>query len=427
MEEKIRSTLINIITGDAFGSVLEGQSRGHIKSILKKGNIPSGFIEPDKSVIKNRKWRKPGLYTSISQFMLITALTIGRKGFNRRKFLETVRNSSDLEDSEYGIFRHPGQMEKGFIERGEGADTASSNRVIPSSRIISSSTPLVFTPKGEFPELSDIVSFSTMFTNDPVTIAGVLIYTTLTCRFLCSEDVTKDIKQESANIIRQVRNHADDNSSLLFEQGLNPLNIIKDIDRYHHIMESIIGIDENDTAEEIICKELNKTLKTPVKKASIDHPLLLLPYSLHLTARSTNPPTAAIEASMEGGASSSLGAITGALSALIHGKSAVNDILLKNIENRKRILKIIDEITDKNIKKGLIDEFLESEASLTQNEILEYRSRVKNLKQKEKKSLTRKEKEKRLTDHVVESWTKTDKAKWKKQKKKIEKQTHKKI
>ncbi len=427
MEEKIKSVLINIIIGDAFGSILEGLSKGHIKSLCQREMLSSGFIEPDRTIIKNRKWRKPGLYTSISQFMIITALSMGRKGFNRSGFLEKIRISLNEEDSTSGIFRHPGPVEKSVMENAGVADISSGKSIISTARIIPSSVPLIFTQKGRLPDIRDILSYVTIFSNDSLTAAGILIFTALIYHFLFRKCEIKEIKQESIEIIAQTRKNVDLNSPLLFKLGLNPLNIIKDIDRYLHILESMREINENDAVEKIICSELNKTMKTPVKRASIDNPLALLPYSLHLAVKNQNPHNASMEAAMEGGAASSLGAITGALTASILGKSAVNEILLKNIENRKRILKITDSIADMNIKEQLFYEFITTEASLTRNEILEYHSRIKNLKEKQKKNLTRREKENKLTGHVVESWTKTDKAKWKKQKKKINKQSHKKI
>ncbi len=427
MEEKIKSIYINIVTGDAFGSVLEGLSKGHIKSIIGHGKNPGSYIEPDRITIKNRKWRKSGLYTSISQLMLITALTMKRKEFNRTEFMTRIQAATDLEGVEYGIFRHPGPVEKTFIEKEKNTLFFPSDCKIPSSRIIPSSTPLVFINKGRSSDINRILSFATIFTNDPLTTGGLLVYTALVYHFLFNKDLVKDIKIESVEVIRQTLNHLDDNSSLLFKYGYNPMTIINEVNRYLNIMELIKEINENHKVEQIICSELNKTLKTPVKRASIDNPLSVLTYSLHLAGSCLNPESASMEAAIEGGAASSLGSITGALSASIYGNKAVNDTLLKNIENRKRIIKIIDSLADMNIKEQLLDEFIESEVSLTKNEILQNTSLVKNLKQKQNKKLTRKEKEKRLTDHVVESWTKSDKAKWRKQKKSIEKQKHKKI
>ncbi|HPY02020.1 MAG TPA: hypothetical protein PL161_02230, partial [Spirochaetota bacterium] len=67
-----KDILKSIIAGDALGSVFHGLSEGHIRA-----NFTADEIYPDtiKALKKNESlWRKPALYTSVSQLSVIAAV-----------------------------------------------------------------------------------------------------------------------------------------------------------------------------------------------------------------------------------------------------------------------------------------------------------------------------------------------------------------
>ena len=91
---------------------------------------------------------------------------------------------------------------------------------------------------------------------------------------------------------------------------------------------------------------------------------------------------------------------------------------MRDLANKKKISAIIDQIAGEKDRSSIITEIYNNEPGLTIKELEEYRAKNKNIPVvKEKKKKTRGEIESELSKHVVENWTKLDKAKWKKERK----------
>ena len=105
--------------GDDRGSAcgpLEGFGPGHIRSIF--GRI-TDYTDPSPALKgKPERWRKPGLYSSISQMIMLMLLSAGRgRGIDMRSFVRELENNPPVEGHPFGAFRHPGVVERGLIER----------------------------------------------------------------------------------------------------------------------------------------------------------------------------------------------------------------------------------------------------------------------------------------------------------------------
>jgi hypothetical protein len=61
------------------------------------------------------KWKKPGLYSSITQFILFTAASIEKNNFRVDRFIDTVKKAPEHPESEFSFFRDPGLAEQSFI------------------------------------------------------------------------------------------------------------------------------------------------------------------------------------------------------------------------------------------------------------------------------------------------------------------------
>jgi hypothetical protein len=95
------------------------------------------------------------------------------------------------------------------------------------------------------------------------------------------------------------------------------------------------------------------------------------------------------------------------------------EIYTGSIVNKKRLSAMISRIAEDKNKASMISEIYDSEPGLTSKEIEEHRAKNRNNPvSREKKIKTRGEIESELSKHVVESWTKVDKAKWKKERNK---------
>lgn len=132
--QKSRNIILLSIIGDALGSTCEGMSRGHIGSLADDG---APYFDPPVKKINAEKWRKPGLYTSITQFLIITSLSLEDGNFHPGTFIQNIRESPKPDGAAYGIFRHPSHAEKLFLDRaftgreGAGIDQTGSARILP--------------------------------------------------------------------------------------------------------------------------------------------------------------------------------------------------------------------------------------------------------------------------------------------------------
>jgi hypothetical protein len=98
----------------------------------------------------------------------------------------------------------------------------------------------------------------------------------------------------------------------------------------------------------------------------------------------------------------------------------VPDNLREDLANKKKIAGIIDLISSKSSRSEIIGILYDSEPGLTTKEMEEYRARNKKEPKKQTPPKNRRDVESEMTKHVVESWTKIDKAKWRKERGKLE-------
>ena len=83
---------------------------------------------------------------------------------------------------------------------------------------------------------------------------------------------------------------------------------------------------------------------------------------------------------------------------------------------------VLDALAAGAVSPEALDDFIRSEASLTGKEQEELKARLRHTKKKQRSGpRTRAEKEKELARHVVESWTKYDRARWKKERQRHDK------
>ncbi len=406
-----QASFIGSVIGDSLGLLFEGHSRAHIHSCMRDF---TGFPDPAPLLKgKMERWSKPGLYSSLTQIMIIAAISQNEHNFDEKRFREILSICPSIADSDSGIFRHAGMAEKNLlirISRGDAAQTPATDQ--PSGRIIPLTLPMAM----HAPDMvKDTLSLVTHFTKNPETAATCLLFVH-GVRALCNAD------DESALdvFIAQGKNLAlrlDSLSPLLFSAGVNPEAVISALARLN-ILLSRLHKKTPSEAEKIILEQLNPLLKTPVTRATVDDPRCLLPYAIAVTdSLADSPETIIKSAAREGGSSSALAMICGTLAGTIHGPLALNEEHIRDLVNKKRILEIMAMLSDCNGYRIRVEAFLKEEYSLTMKERDELRARLKHEHKPDKISgeKSRREKEDALSRHTVESWTKLDKAKWKKE------------
>jgi ADP-ribosylglycohydrolase len=419
MDDPIRNVLLAIIIGDALGSGVDGFTKGHIHAQFSHID---DYVDPEPA-LKGRieLWRKPGLYSSISQFMLILSMACARRGPCVDAFSRFIADAPLVPGHDAGIFRRPDGVEKKFINRMKDIREEPGVPAYPCARIIPALAPLSFRNNSPMEHITDVITCVRLFTIDPSTVSSSLMFSTLLRALIRDNSSSLDPVRKSLETASALADAIESYSADIFALAVNPGALIQEIQNLRNILSELTAADTVQTAEKIICAHVNRKLKTPVSRATVNIPTALFPYSLAFSAFYRDDPSLLYHAVAEGGSTAVLAALCGAIGAC-HYESVVPDNLLRNLVNRKKILSLADSLCGDAIPAGLMDEFMRSEASLTAKEHEELLARLKHGKKKSaKKTLTRAEKEKEITRHAVESWTKLDKAKWKKERKHLDK------
>ena len=134
MNRTIADILFSAIIGDAAGYTLNGMKKNHIKAVFKE---ITGFTDPAPALKDNmQRWKKPGLYSSITQNILITAACTDKRGINLNEYIKAVKNSPEVSGVEFGIFRDPGEAEKNFIFNIKNGESSGQHFNTPCSRLL---------------------------------------------------------------------------------------------------------------------------------------------------------------------------------------------------------------------------------------------------------------------------------------------------
>ena len=417
-DSKSKNILLLSIIGDALGSTCEGLSRGHIQSLA---GDRENYFDPPVKKIDAEKWRKPGLYTSISQLMLLLSFSNEKKIFTPVMFIKNIGDSPRIEDTGSGIFRHTGHIENNLIDNVFNRSPGSSMTQIRSARVLPLVVPLSLSGTGKENIIYSAAGLISLFTGDHLTVSGGILLALIIHSLVTNgENEMGSILDLSLELNRGLEQFVEKHSSAFFEMKINPEMLISSCRVYTEFLDELRGAPDKEAGERIIYSRINASFKMNIKKATIDNPLAILPYSLVLLRHYRNSPSGALqEIAREGGASSALTSISGALLGCHVPHDIIPGALINNLVNKKRIRAAIDMIISGHIPDGALEDFLMSESRLTMKEIEEYRARQKKNKSGGKDKKTKRDRDYDLSRHVVESWTKLDKAKWKKSKKNL--------
>lgn len=419
-ELKIKGMLLGAIAGDAIGTPFNGLSKAHIHAVYKSINNYTDATPALKGKLQD--WKKAGLYSSSSQLMILLLMfIIKNKRMDVNDFAGFVRKIPEAGENEYGIFRHPGSTERHILQavKEENASSEEKNFSIASARSSVIIIPFsILSPEINDNLIIDILSISFMYNKDAHSAAGALIFVMIIIRIINKKN------SDSAKLLNmgiEVSNFLLGKTDVLANR-ISEIGIMHDllescIKDYLNIFSQIKDAKEISEAEKSIVNYVNMKIKTPVTRATIDHPLAIIPYAVFFAACHLGQPSEMLfRAAESGGTASILCALTGALTGAMLGMDWLQGNLLDDLVNKKRIINIIDSVINSKVTDVLVEDFIQCEASLTTKEIQERNAKLKHVKIKPKKTKkkSRKDIERELSAHVVESWTKLDKAKWRK-------------
>ncbi len=419
MKGSTRDILIATIIGDALGSAFDGMGKGHIRTHFKE---TIDYIDPSPALKgKIHRWRKPGLYSSISQFMLILASHASRRGPFMKPFLRSIAGAPSLPGAPYGIFRGPGAVEVRLIMNARGDPGDNGVPAHPCGRIIPALAPIALKGDSFMERMTAVIGYIRLFTLDYSTIAGGLLYSLLISPLKGEEPTGGNPVDEAAKTASLLADTIDSAPATVFDTGVNPATLIRALFDVRGTLIALASAGDLSGAERIISSRVSAGLKNPVTRATVNMPGALIPYALYICSHLDGDPMLLFHTAFEGGESAALSAMVGALAARRHGPSILPDQLVRNLVNRKRILSIADDVSAGRLPVSMPEEFILSEASLTTKEIQERSAKSRHgAVTTRRPPASHREQELRLSRHVVESWTKADKAKWKRERKRME-------
>lgn len=416
MKNSVKDIIYSAIIGDASGYTLGGMKSAHIKAVFKDKD---GYLDPALALKNNMdKWKKPGLYSSITQFMFIVAASVERNTFRLDRFLDAVKKSPEHPESGYSFFREPGLAEQSFIMsvRGEKKEqdmpyTRSCARLLPVS------IPLLLA-ENEKSLIEDTLRFISLFTTDTATASRTYIFLIMLKDF-SNMDAKVPMLESALESVQHSLEYLKLNEHRVFNSGYNPDSFLEEVKGFANLLNSLLKVKSIESAEKIICESVNKGLKSPVTRGSVNLSETVLPFALSLSAM-TMPHNAVFHAaSREGGSASALAAVSAALTTAFYGFDVpVN--LLEDLVNKKKVTGMIELLSSKGPRDEITGILYDSEPGLTTKEMEEYRARNKKEPKKQAPPKNRRDVESEMTKHVVESWTKIDKAKWRKERGKLE-------
>ncbi len=414
MNAPLRDIILATVIGDALGYTLEGMGRGHIRARFGELN---DYADPAAALKgKLHRWRMPGLYSSISQFMIILGIHALGRGAFLDHFTSSVREAPPLPGAPGGVFRGAGSLERRFINDARERPGGNAPPNDPGGRIIPALAPLAFRETAATRRMRDVLGYLRLFTTDHGTLAAGLVYVFLIRQAACDESPASDFIEAATETALRMASAVEQDPSAVFEGGVNPdaLHIaLRDLGDTFSALGAATDIDGS---EEIIVGTMAPRLKTPITRATVDIPGALLPLAVAMCSRGGGPGTL-FHAVSRGGATAALGAITGALSAARHGAGSVPESLERSLVNRKRIQSLAEALERRRVAPSLAGDFILAEASLTAKEMDERAARCRHGgKPAPAPKVSGPAREAALSRHVVESWTKLDRSRWKREK-----------
>lgn len=400
--------LVGIITGDALSAPFDGLSPGHIKT-----NFPniSSYTDTIKALKNNtHKWKKSATYYSLSQLVIISSISALNRRISANDFIKNIYDDRVIESSNTSFLRSTDYLTE-FIFDNKSNFKAEN---IPSLAlpIISASIALFYPSKSNDIE-EKIFEFNTGLTHNIDTIIHSMIFSRLATEIDQNNDFAKSLKQA----VNFTKTFISNNQPELFKSGFNP-----DIfNEHYNFLEQLYDriIVNPDDSESIIIEEVNNISKNYIKRVSVNDINALIPYSISFFLQKDLSQINLYKLIYTGGCINSIAVYFNAINGLIYGENSIPEILKQDLTNKKMIFKLVEKISDDKATMKDIDEFKNSEIMLTQKYLEEYHAKNKKQntqnpgKNKKIKKLTREE---QLSKHVVESWTKIDKAKYKKEK-----------
>lgn len=405
----IEKILTTVAVTDAMTSPLEGHSRGHIASHLKD---EAPFPDTGTLFRKNMdKWRMPALYSSLTTLFIIMSYYL-RQGRPDNAALRKVLEKTGHQEAD-AILRYAGQAEKEAFIRLKG----------DSGQRVSSSDHRIIVQAASFPLFIDDFHirqerlrrwYADITSSVHTIIPAMLVSETIA---LCSDGFSPLSSFEQA--LSLLHTFYYDNPGLLFDLGFNPdlfLTLFREIE---NSMPSLTASASNiGSAEESVISSCQGWYKRPLKRATVPEALPQL-FMAVLAGEHDFP---ALSLSRLGGTPAPV-AVLAALFRTLQSVSTDSEIaLMDSLVNKHLLREIIEAFGKGSVSQALMQKWLQGEEKLTLQQKSLLDAKTRHTPAPKRRGSTPRTSED-ITNVVVESWTKRDQARWKKEERRIRRNT----
>jgi hypothetical protein len=408
--ERVRSSLTGFIIGETLGSIYNGMSRGHIHSHFRN---TIGYPDPFDALKGHyERWRKPGLYGGIGQLSILEAIIGSVRPLDSDSIGRKIESFGKVLDVPSGVYREPGYFFEQYLAKIFRSEKT------PNSEKIATAAIVPFAVGSSISMLSyacpSVVSFVSFVSECGADIAGA-VGSAITARILHrffvenGDDNIVDLACVESEILAQ---EVSGNQPELFNAGVNPDRILESALLFKDILLSIRGLKNLDEVEGKITQKLNSISKSPITRATVDLPYAILPFAFAIVDIEEKDPV--YVSAKKGGNTAILASITGMLAGALHVDRSPG-ILIDDLINRKNLFDLFEKISLGESSFQDAERFFNDEIGLTKKEMEERHARLKHIRDENRHTKPINDREGNLTRHIVESWTKVDKARWKKE------------
>lgn len=378
--------LIAWISGDAAGYTLNNLKKAHIQASLKDHSI----IPDTLSLLKGRpeRWHKPGLYSALTQLT----------------FLECPRPANDNHDERWnGILR---QMDLDL-----GQDLPLKH---PSCSLVGLAPAAALCGKTDWKKMTTRL---TAFTRDTHTM-----FCTLMAAELFTHDHADNLESLFLEVLDTTGSFCAGNGPLFFDLGLSPQKVEDDYNNFTIHMQKIMAAPDLDAVTTETAGYLSAITGQNMNRMDYYHPAAALSIALaSLRFSPGDPGESARYAARFGGPASLSAALVSLVSVILHGQDGLDQEILKLVANRKSLVSMAEKLEQGSYRSSHRDQFITGEKGLSSKENEERAALMKHKpEKKKKKEQGKKGSRDTLSQHVVESWTKVDKGRWKRERKRLQ-------
>ncbi|MFW5808273.1 MAG: hypothetical protein ACOCWH_04380 [Spirochaetota bacterium] len=410
---KIETELYNIIHADAFASAFAGMSGGHVRSFYRG---MTGFYDTAEAVKDHpHRWKKPGLYGLISQLALLASYAGAARTVGKTEMADLLQTVLGTPEERVQTIRGNDPCVSEFLMLDRTSGDAVYLHPGCSPLVLCSLYSRMLAPKK--PSDEQIIRFVTLFTRNSDTVAGALFWDRLVRHqvFARPDAAFLDAAAAADSLCENMQSIL----PLCFSNGIHPDGVEQAAMHIQAVVSCYTDSGLGPHAEKSHIAYVDSLMHSPVTRVTIDHPLILPFYAIVLALderyNSGSLPGSAVVSGGETGLAAAL-----ACQLLPDGVALAESypFLADDLVNKKQIQKIVPRIASGRCTMDEMTLFFDGEQKLSGKEREERAVLMKHARKKapvRRKKDTRRDREEQLSKHVVESWTKRDKARWKRE------------